>query len=140
VALWAKDKTKVLNNSPTRTDPRRKLALRSNKGISPLRYLKGRLGMSNYRYYAGQPQHNWTVDKRTLTAGVGPTAVPFALYLLRSMECGQPRHFNPSSEAIRELYRHWRRFVPQHEPAFTHPEPSTINDALAVPVPTGYQV
>ncbi len=114
---------------------------RGNRGVSPLRYLRGRLGFDNFRYASGQPEHHHEVDPRKLPAGVGSTDVPFATYLLRSMtNCEGKKNLNPSPAAIQELFRHWRRYVPTHDPVFSHPEPGTINDALNVPVPAGYQI
>jgi len=106
------------------------------RGVSPLRYLGIKLGVQPGPRYDKQPPHERRIDARRLKAA-SSTAVPFALYLYRSMQFSNPRNMNPSPAAIQELYAEWLTeqplgYPPKHEARTIH----SVQEALDLPDPT----
>jgi hypothetical protein len=125
----------LLNNAAAVLRPRRAPPL-TTRGPQPLTYLAIRLGLRKGPDYQAMPPHSWAIDPTDL-GGSGSPMVPFALYLHRSAKA--ERSINPSPEAIAALYRKWLAHVPvsEREAAGTI-TPRSIDEALAVPVPRGY--
>ncbi len=131
----------LLNSVPTHgTRFASSTIVTSTRGTAPLTYLKTRLGLRRGRVPDTLPPHSWHVDPRQLGKWGSPF-VSFASYLCRSMQAVSPKVMNPSGEAIASLYADWLAAVPASErTACERGEvPYTIDAALAVPVPRGYE-
>lgn len=131
----------LLNDVHPNAPENRMPVLRGRKGVSPRRYLHGRLGLGADRFARGEPAHAHPLDVHLLPKTAGSPQVSFALYLDRALQAtiGLPHECrNPSPAVIEDLFLHWLQFVPKHDIARTITPPGTINEALAVPVPEGY--
>jgi hypothetical protein len=104
------------------------------RGVTPLRYLSDQLGVSGRPKWNTMPPTSSWIDTRTLVP-VGSPHVPFAMYLLRAMKGGQPKHMNPSPAAIADLYADWLKQQPLGRPAGAPGTISDVDAALAVPHP-----
>ncbi len=106
------------------------------RGMSPIKYLGIKLGIQPGVKHDTQPPHEFRVNPKVLLP-VGSPAVPFALYLYRSMRRERPHNMNPSPAAMQALYTVWLAmqpagYPPKHEARTIH----TVQDALDLPDPT----
>lgn len=140
--LQAQYPTLLLNRPPSdRTKPIKTYNAASMlraRGTSPRSWLKGRLGLGD-PMPEQMPAHGWDIDPYVLTPG-GHFNTTFAEYLFRSMLRTHVPHrkngvYNPSAEAIRELFEVWRRDN-AHDPLLLKVGvPLTVEQAVLVPPP-----
>lgn len=133
----------LLLNNVRHLAPRqlRPVQVTSTKGPAPLTHLGKRLGLqvgtNPSQVFAELPPHSWHVDPRDITPWGSPS-VPFASYLYRSLKAMQPVNRNPTSDAIAGLYVEWLSHVPASERETIGSVPYTLDEALALNTPRGY--
>lgn len=130
----------VLNTIDRRKAPRQRV--QTTMGQQPVTYLGNKLGYGRQNEVLAdvmQP-HSFRLDMRKLQPACAYT-VPFAMYLYRACLMMQPRDKHPSPAAIAELYATWLERVPMSErETVGNKVPYTIDDALNVPTPRGYDL
>jgi hypothetical protein len=141
IARLAETNPDVLLNDPHQKRGRAAMPKAQTRlGMTPMSYLKLKLKLKSGHVPDVQPPHSWRVHPYELREWGSPS-IPFAHYLQRSMSADNVR--NPSANVIASLYDKWLRHVPASERERLQLEalvPYTIDAALSVPVPQGYEL